>query len=266
MSASRQSGPSHATHPTQPECWCNGLGARYPLYDEFGLLVGYREVCHCPVGQRMKAEAEKNAASSQARRIARYLALSDIPERFRQFSLDNCPHRRLVTRMKDAAPDSSWVLWGPPGRGKTALAIAYLRHWIERNTRRAQFVSMPKLLSHLRGSYDGEYTEISVIEHYCRLGLLVLDDVGAESVGSDAWFTDRLYQIIGRRHDELRPVVLTSNLSPEQLARRVGERIWWRVLEMCGADQIVHVAGPNLRMRGSAQEAMQGCVTHSSTN
>ena len=31
-------------------------------------------------------------------------------------------------------------------------------------------------------------------------------------------------------------------------------------------DRIVHVAGPNLRMRGSAQEALQGCVTHSSAN
>ncbi len=248
----------------QPDCWCEGFGGRYPLYDEFGLCVAWRELCTCEAGQRARQEAEANAATSRSRRIKRYLEDSGIPPRFRQFDLQGSPQRKLARQLMEAPGDSSWLLWGPPGRGKTGLAAGYLKHWVEQNVRRAAFVPLPRLLSELRASYDADYTELDVLDRYATIPLLVLDDLGAEAFGNEAWFTDRLYQIIGARHDSLRPMIFTSNLTPEDLARRLGERIWWRVIESCGPERIVHVAGPNLRMQGCAQERTHGCTTSSS--
>ncbi len=43
-------------------------------------------------------------------------------------------------------------------------------------------------------------------------------------------------------------MIITTNLAPEKLAARVGERIWWRIAEACGRDGILHAGGENLRL------------------
>ncbi len=54
--------------------------------------------------------------------------------------------------------------------------------------------------------------------------MLILDDMGAEHTSSSSWLSDRLYQILGDRHDQLRPTVMTSNLSIAELANVYGDR------------------------------------------
>ena len=83
------------------------------------------------------------------------------------------------------------------------------------------------------------------MERYLAADVLILDDLGAERLTE--WAAERLYMLIGQRHDEERTTVFTSNLSLEDVAAKLGERTTWRILEMCGADNIVEVKGPNLR-------------------
>lgn len=224
-----------------------GLGGRTPYYDELGACVGWKAYCTCADGERARAEAEANAASSRRRRIARYLVDSKVPPRFAAFTLKASPQQELAKRMAAADTGASWLLWGEPGRGKTGLATAYLRLWIKRNARGGVFVPMPRLLSEIRETYRTDTSEMGALDYYGSIGLLALDDIGAESVSNTEWLGDRLYQVIGARHDHLRPTVFTSNLPPEKLAARLGERIYWRILEACGRENIVHVTGRNLR-------------------
>ena len=92
-------------------------------------------------------------------------------------------------------------------------------------------------------------SEAEIIKRYSQADVLIMDDLGAEHIrtGNEEWTADRLYQIIGYRHAEELPTLFTSNLDIAQTGKRIGERITWRIVEMCGPQHICKVTGPNLR-------------------
>ena len=59
----------------------------------------------------------------------------------------------------------------------------------------------------------------------------MLDDLGSQRTTD--WVLDRLYLIINHRYEQLLPLVVTSNLPPEELKQQVRERIVSRLCEMC---------------------------------
>lgn len=155
--------------------------------------------------------------------------------------------------------EGSWFFHGAYGTGKTGLAtsLAYAR--LEAETYGTEshplctilFTTVPAMLSELRSTYgrheEGKPTEQEVLRKYIEAELLIMDDIGAEQVKDSGWVEDRLYQVIGERHDQLRSTIFTSNLGLDQLAQRIGERIVWRIAEMCGPTNVVELKGKNLR-------------------
>lgn len=177
-----------------------------------------------------------------------------IPVRFKDFTLGSSPLVSIAQRLLGGHPQASWLLWGERGVGKTGLAVGYARQFIEANHGAVQFYMLPQLLAALRMTYNrpkGEEsdasTEAELITFWSRVPLLVLDDMGSEQVSGSGWVEDRLYQIIGQRHADLKPIFVTSNLSPAELGKRLGDRILWRIVEMCGKEGVIHVQGRNLR-------------------
>lgn len=166
------------------------------------------------------------------------------------YAYDDPSWKAYIKALQDF--DGSWFFHGAFGVGKTGLAVGYAREWLRRDedNHGILFRSLPKLLAEIRATYnksDSTTTEGKLLTRYQRLGLFILDDIGSEQVTSSGWMEDRLYQIIGDRHDEEMPMVFTSNLTLEQLAKRIGERLTWRILEMCGQAHIIEVKGRNLR-------------------
>ena len=164
----------------------------------------------------------------------------------------------------------SWMLWGPVGHGKTGLAAGYAwRFLFVAGGESVCFRTVPELLAELRASYsprerndgtDGAggkpATESDLIHRYTTAGLLVLDDLGTEQLkirdGGGSWAMDRLFMIVNKRHGQQLPMVVTSNLSPAELGRRMGDvmgqRILSRIAESCaGTNHIVEVNHRNLR-------------------
>ncbi len=184
-------------------------------------------------------QAQRNAWSS-----------AGIPSRFQDWTLDSSPVEEPVkARLAGSGNGQAWLLWGHHGVGKTGLAIGWLRQRIE-ETGAGRFVTLSDLLSELRNSYGVKGgSEAAVLEVYREVAVLALDDLGAEHVKDMDWLRDILYQIVGYRHDNLLPTVFTTNLSPQALADRIGERVMWRITEMCEPDGIVEVRGRNLRER-----------------
>ena len=187
-------------------------------------------------------------------RPAKLWRQAGIPARFQTFTLESSPVKAISSRLIGAPKDSSWFLWGERGVGKTGLATSYARHFIDAGYGAVQFYMLPQMLATLKDTYNRKReeddhlpTEAELITFWSKVPLLVLDDMGAEQVSGSGWVEDRLYQIIGQRHADLKPILVTSNHSPTDLGRRIGDRILWRIIEMAGKGNVIEVQGPNLR-------------------
>lgn len=131
---------------------------------------------------------------------------------------------------KIEAGDGLWIS-GSVGTGKTWLAMLVARYAIERGHPVAVY-SVPRLLSEIRRTYDGEgTTTLDLLDQLTSVSLLVLDDVGTER--SNPWVLEQLYTIINERWQEQRAIVLTTNLDPIAMQEQIGERTVSRLEGMC---------------------------------
>src|SRR5205085_4520166 len=120
---------------------------------------------------------------------------------------------------------SMWLLlWGAAGRGKTGLAVAAARALGDA----ADFVKVPDMLRKIAGTYDRDgrerdhLRELDLLERLWSVPCLVLDDFGVEA--PTAWASERIYQVVDGRASEPRLVtIITSNLSPAALRRRLAQ-------------------------------------------
>ncbi|MBP7527128.1 MAG: ATP-binding protein [Syntrophorhabdaceae bacterium] len=120
------------------------------------------------------------------------------------------------------------VLTGDTGTGKTHLAVGVLRELVRNGHIRyaddARFVPVPELLADIRACYrPGGPDERDIMDRYSRLKYLVLDDLGAEKTSE--WSISTLYLIIDRRYRDMRPTIVTTNLSMKEIPAILGQRI-----------------------------------------
>ena len=139
------------------------------------------------------------------------------------------------------------VAYGPSGTGKSHVAVAIAYRAIQ-NGSDARFVTAAHLLDELSAaSRDGQLRE-ALIE-YTHPGVLVIDEVGYLSLGTDA--ANVLFQVVNDRHLHRRPMVFTTNKPVEEWGRvlhdaDLAEAILDRVLER---GRVLHFKGPSYRTR-----------------
>lgn len=127
-------------------------------------------------------------------------------------------------------------LYGGAGIGKTHLACAILLESVEQGAS-GLFVGASDLFHQLRSRFaaSGDMpTAEDLIDDVRGVELLVLDDLGTETPSD--WVADRLFLILNHRYVAQLPTIITSNLSLEEFAARlghIGERLADRMRSMC---------------------------------
>lgn len=171
---------------------------------------------------------------------------SVLPKRYRGVSFDRPPvteiNQVVVGAIRgwieelDANLDQGRGIWlmGDTGTGKTTLAMLISKEALKRNHTVAIY-SMPKLLARIRATFDAEAGEESYVEFFerlCEVDLLHLDDLGAEK--QTEWVLEQLYALVNERYERQKSIVVTTNLTQEELEQQIGPRTVSRLIEICG--------------------------------
>jgi DNA replication protein DnaC len=140
---------------------------------------------------------------------------------------------RAYVRAIDENLDSGRGLWihGDVGTGKTTLAMLVSKAAIEAG-RSVAIYSLPRLLSLLRESLDSAGGLVDFMDRLAAVDLLHIDDLGAEN--QTEWVLEQLYCIVNSRYEACRAILATTNLLPDELAARLGQRTVSRLEEICG--------------------------------
>lgn len=133
------------------------------------------------------------------------------------------------------------------GIGKTHLACSIAHRIIDRwdgeeeITCPVKFISEPDLYSRITSTYDRKdrvETEADILKELIAVRLLIVDDIGKRSVVDPNFVQRIMFSIIDGRYKAMLPVVITSNLNPDELGEYTGgtrrsEATLDRIMEMC---------------------------------
>lgn len=198
---------------------------------------------------RFSGNAEYCAACDRKRAIKRKAApaLASIPEKFSAVTLDTPWLVSLVgasaladARALDGSTSTAFV--GPPGSGKTSLAVAAFRAVVEAAavegpvplpglTRRGDGLTHRAFSAHAlakaRAFHPLGEGEAPAVMAALNADLLLLDELG----GEDARYASAVTEVIYERHAANRPTWVTTGVDPKAIANRYGGGIARRVFE-----------------------------------
>lgn len=137
------------------------------------------------------------------------------------------------------------------GNGKSSWALrlcqSYLNKvWVKSNvTCKVLFINVPKFFLMLKDNISNHNDYIAHIKKYVSdCDLVVWDDIGTK-VGTE-FEVENLLNIINNRIDNGKSNIYTSNITPDQLRQRVGERLYSRIINL----------SKNVELRGSDKRGL----------
>ena len=136
------------------------------------------------------------------------------------------------------------------GNGKTAWSIKFIQAYLQKiwtkadvNECKALFINVPRFLLALKDdiSVKSEYIE-HIKNNVLDADLVVWDEIGVASLSK--FEHEHLLNLINTRLDCGKSNIYTSNMNPDELKEKLGERLYSRVVN-CSEEVIFY--GPDRR-------------------
>jgi len=145
---------------------------------------------------------------------------------------------------------------GPPGAGKTHLAVSVLRELVTEKGASGLFYDYCDLLRAIQATWDrdSEVSQAEILNPVKEVEVLLLDDLGA--MRPTLWVQEMLFHILNARYNDDKTTILTSNhletaagpgasagrakdLQEASLEHQIGVRLRSRLYEMCQTVEMV---------------------------
>lgn len=245
----------------EEDCARHGHFTSHAIAPPDGDMRGIWSECpHClrEQGEERERLEVQRRQRERTEAITKRFTETAVPPRFAgctfenyRASTDEQQHALRVTRAFAAKFQTvldrggSLTLTGPTGTGKTHLAAAVMRAITE-----AGHTGMYRLadaaVRYLKSAYNpgNSYTEDQALAHLRMPALLVLDEIGNQHDTADEKRV--LFAILNARYSHMRPTLLVSNLTGDQLRQWAGQAFHDRLLE---GGHIVPCQWPSYRGR-----------------
>lgn len=231
---------------------------QFPVFDGTGRKTDTKVHIMCSCQKKEQEERERRQKQADEMRAVESLRkLSLMDEKLMGANLSTFTatdenerllkivHNYIVNFDRMYKENQGLLLWGPVGTGKSYAAATIANELLQRRTS-VVMTSFIKILKEV-GTFDADNGKIEKINN---AKLLVIDDLGAER-GTD-YTLERVYDIIDSRYRCNKPIILTTNLTMEQMKECDDiryNRIYDRIFEMCYP---VKVTGLSWRKREAA--------------
>ncbi len=181
--------------------------------------------------QLAKAQAE---VDRQVRE--KHFSGAQLPERharsgFKNYNVQHAGHRNALNQVVAFAKNmingdkNNFVMVGPTGTGKTHLSCATARTLLNKG-KHARYITSEDLAQRIMNAWDApDATEKSVIYDFTQYDLLILDEYGLHDRDKRR---ELVHKVLYARYDCMKPTMLISNLTLEELQKDLGDRLWSR--------------------------------------
>src|SRR5512136_2138952 len=227
-----------------PNCpYCHGLGylrRDLPIdHPDFGKL----QICSCRQGQVAQQIHQRLFSISNLDNL-QHLTFENFQPRGRvglgPWQADSLERAFNQAQQFGQKAEGWLLLQGGFGCGKTHLAAAIANFTVGIGVP-TLFITVPDLLDALRFTYDNpESTFEQRFEEIRNAPLLIMDDFGTHNATS--WAQEKLFQIMNYRYINRLPLVVTTNLSLDEIEARIRSRLADRELV-----SVVRIQSPDYR-------------------
>lgn len=212
----------------------------HPIGEE-ELQIKCVRMCKCD----RQREAERKAKEAEIKHIETVKALRSggfLESKFAEASFDTCrvtqfnqKNVKLCKRYTDKFGEmytkgQGLLFWGGIGTGKSYMAACIANRLIDQEIR----VIMTSFVKILETIQFNSFEESVLLDRIEKADLVIFDDLGAER--NTDYALEKVYNFIDTRYRSGRPMIVTTNLTLEQMKEEQDiryARLYDRIFEVC---------------------------------